>query len=114
VWDAVTGEKLFELAGHTASVSALAYSSDGRQIATSSNDGTIRLWDADTGEPQITLQGIVALFLAFSPDDTRLAAQGADGILRLYATAVGGADGNCHFPPDALVESGGVPAVSAR
>jgi WD40 repeat protein len=57
VWDVVTGEKLFELAGHTASVAALAYSSDGRQIATSSIDGTIRLWDADTGEPQITLQG---------------------------------------------------------
>jgi serine/threonine protein kinase/WD40 repeat protein/DNA-binding SARP family transcriptional activator len=85
VWDAVTGEKLFELAGHTASVAALAYSSGGRQIATGSNDGTIRLWDANTGEPQITLQGH-ANVLAFSPDDTRLAAQGADGILRLYAT----------------------------
>jgi WD40 repeat protein len=85
VWDAATGERLFELGGHTASVLALAYSSDGRQIATGSIDGTIRLWDADTGEPQIILQGIVANFLAFSPDDTRLAAQGADGILRFYA-----------------------------
>jgi WD40 repeat protein/DNA-binding SARP family transcriptional activator len=84
VWDVATGEKLFELAGHTASVAALAYSSDGRQIATGSIDGTIRLWDADTGEPIITLQGR-ANFLAFSPDDTRLAAQGSDGILRLYA-----------------------------
>jgi WD40 repeat protein/DNA-binding SARP family transcriptional activator len=84
VWDADTGEKLFELAGHTASVVALAYSSDGRQIATGSNDGTIRLWDADTGEPQITLQGL-AFVLAFSPDDSHLAAQGADGILRFYA-----------------------------
>jgi WD40 repeat protein len=84
VWDAVTGEKLFELAGHTASVLALTYSSDGRQIATSSNDGTIRLWDADTGQPQIILQDH-AQFLAFSPDDTRLAAQGSDGTLRFYA-----------------------------
>jgi WD40 repeat protein len=84
VWDVATGEKLFELAGHTASVLALAYSSDGRQIATSSTDTTIRLWDADTGEPQITLQGSIA-YLAFSPDDTRLAAQGGDGILRFYA-----------------------------
>jgi WD40 repeat protein len=84
VWDVVTGEKLFELAGHTAAVAAVVYSADGRQIATSSVDGTIRLWDADTGAPQITLQD-QAFFLAFSPDDTRLAAQGADGILRLYA-----------------------------
>jgi WD40 repeat protein len=85
VWDVATGEKLFELAGHTASVAALAYSSDGRQIATGSIDGTVRLWDADNGEPQIILQGIVANFLAFSPDDTRLAAQGVDGTLRFYA-----------------------------
>jgi len=84
VWDAVSGERLFELVGHTASVLAIAYSHDGRQIATSSLDGTIRLWDADTGVPQITLQGI-ANYLAFSPDDTRLAAQGSDGILRFYA-----------------------------
>jgi WD40 repeat protein/serine/threonine protein kinase/two-component SAPR family response regulator/energy-coupling factor transporter ATP-binding protein EcfA2 len=84
VWDVATGEKLFELAGHTASVGALAYSSDGRQIATGSVDGTIRLWNADTGEPTITLQGL-GFFLAFNADDTRLAAQGADGILRLYA-----------------------------
>lgn len=84
VWDVATGEKLFELAGHTASVMALAYSHDGRQIATSSLDDTIRLWDADTGEPRMSLQGI-ANYLAFSPDDTRLAAQGSDGILRFYA-----------------------------
>jgi WD40 repeat protein len=85
VWDAVTGEKLFELAGHTASVGSLAYSSDGRQIATASVDGTNRLWDADTGEPRLTLQSIRSSYVAFSPDDTRLAAQGADGTLRFYA-----------------------------
>jgi WD40 repeat protein len=85
VWDVATGERLFELAGHTASVGALAYSSDGRQIATASIDGAIRLWDADTGEPKLTLQSIGPSYVAFSPDDTRLAAQGADGTLRLYA-----------------------------
>jgi WD40 repeat protein len=84
VWDPVTGERVFELVGHTATVAAVVYSSDGRQIATSSVDGTIRLWDADTGEPKLTLYAIGPQYLAFSPDDTRLAAQGLGGI-RLYA-----------------------------
>ncbi|MDT8307267.1 MAG: WD40 repeat domain-containing protein [Anaerolineae bacterium] len=89
VWDATSGELLLELTGHTASVTNIAYSHDGRQIATASNDGTIRLWDAESGTPRMVLQDQgVAIHLAFSPDDTGLAAQFDDHTLRVYALSL--------------------------
>jgi len=90
VWNAATGEKLFDLAGHTGSVNAIAYSPDGTRIATTSVDGTARLWDAATGVEQLTLTGHTGQVtgLAFSPDGARLATGGSDGTVgavRVYA-----------------------------
>src|SRR5690606_19398209 len=68
----------------------IAFSPDGQQIATSSVDGTARLWDASTGTAQLILKshtGQVA-FLAYSPDGTRLATQDTDGVVRLWAVRV--------------------------
>jgi WD40 repeat protein/serine/threonine protein kinase len=91
VWDVATGEKLFDIAGHFASIAVITYSPDGRQMATTSVDGTIRLWDAATGAAQLTLNAYLegaVLHLAYSPDGTRLATQGAGGLVRLYPTQV--------------------------
>lgn len=88
VWDATTGEKLFDLVGHFASVGDIAYSPDGRHIVTSANDATVRLWDAATGVAQMTLSGYrdVVNYVGFSPDGTRLVTQiGDTGELRVYA-----------------------------
>jgi WD40 repeat protein len=89
VWDVATGEKLFAISGHSASIGTITYSPDGSQIATTSVDGTIRLWDAATGAAQLTLKayfGQAALYAAYSRDGERLATQGAGGIVRLYPT----------------------------
>jgi WD40 repeat protein len=87
VWDVATGQKLFDMYGHTGSVRHIAYSPDGTRIATASTDGTTRLWDAATGAEQFSLAGQTSVVtgLAFSPDGTRLATTSRDGITRVYA-----------------------------
>ena len=70
LWDAATGQELKTLSGHTDSVSALAYSPDGKVIASGSGDNTVRLWDAATGQELKTLSGHTdsVSALAYSPD----------------------------------------------
>lgn len=45
VWDAETSIEMQTLIGHTASVNSVTFSSDGKTIVSSSDDGTIRVWD---------------------------------------------------------------------
>jgi WD40 repeat protein/tRNA A-37 threonylcarbamoyl transferase component Bud32 len=94
VWDATNGRALLTLRGHAGSVTGVAYSPDGRRIASVSGngtsraiwaagffsgsgrgasalgDGTIRVWDAATGQEALTLRGQAGLGLnvAYSPD----------------------------------------------
>jgi WD40 repeat protein len=77
------------LAGHSGSVMAVAFSPDGKRIASGSDDGTIKLWDAATGEPQKTLAGHSAWVtaVAFSPDGKRIASGSNDGTIKLWDVA---------------------------
>nr|VFJ58265.1 MAG: WD40 repeat [Candidatus Kentron sp. FW] len=72
------------LRGHTNNVYRMALSPDGHILASPSLDGTIRLWEVETGQLLQTLehQGI-PICVAWSPDGTRLASGGGPGDKRV-------------------------------
>jgi WD40 repeat protein/serine/threonine protein kinase len=88
VWDLTTGQKVLALHGHTSQVFSLAFSPDGRRLA-SADAGAVIIWDAGTGQALRTLRGPTWVGravvhecrgLAFSPDGRRLAAASEEGI----------------------------------
>jgi WD40 repeat protein len=76
----------FSLSGHSADITNLAFSLDGHWLASSSADGTARLWDMGTREEVAVLSGHEGAVndLAFSPDGQLLATVGDDATLRLW------------------------------
>jgi WD40 repeat protein len=73
----------------------LAYSPDGRRIATTHEDGTVRQWDSATGKPvgatPLKGQAGKVAAVAYTPDGHTLASAGIDGIMQLWNADTGAA-----------------------
>jgi dipeptidyl aminopeptidase/acylaminoacyl peptidase len=97
VWETATGKEILNIQGHRGPVYGVAFSPDGKRLATSGGDSTIKLWDATTGKELLTLKGHTAIVytVAFSPDGKRLASCSGDffhpqpGQLKLWDAVTG-------------------------
>jgi WD40 repeat protein len=68
-----------------ANVYSVAFSPDGTRIVTGSDDGTARVWDAQSGKELLTLStGSSSYSVAFSPDGRRIATGSADATARVW------------------------------
>jgi WD40 repeat protein/transcriptional regulator with XRE-family HTH domain len=90
VWDLAKRTQLLSL-HHDAIVFGAAYSPDGKYVATSSQDGVAKIWDAETGNLLHELKGHTANIgmLAYSPDGTLLATASEDGTAKIWDAATG-------------------------
>jgi WD40 repeat protein len=102
LWDAETGREVRRLRGHTQHVLGVAFSPDGRYLASASGawrthdaferrPGEIKIWDVASGSETRTLAGHdgPVTDVAFSPDGRRLASSGGDRTLKIWDPSTG-------------------------
>src|SRR5438067_2150966 len=73
------------LKGHQAEVTSIAFSPDGKRLATASGDRTVKIWDLETGKEVNTLKGHgnYVNSACFSPDGKLIATGSEDKTVRI-------------------------------
>src|ERR1700761_8610860 len=97
-----TSPELALQSGHQGKVNSLAFSPDGRMIASAGSDSTIKLWDTSRGLLIRTLSGHLAAVraVAFSPDGKSLVSGSQDHTIRIWDLATGRALKSFEDPQD--------------
>lgn len=94
LWDVLSGENIFSLDQSMRAIQELYFSKDGKWLATSHQDGVIRLWRVDTAQQAYQVEGALPKGNPFSPDNLFLAtvytpAKNRDASLRILDLASG-------------------------
>ena len=80
------GGTVYTYQGHTSIVTGVAWSPDGKRIASASQDETVQVWDATTGGHVLRYRGhkSIVMAVAWSPNGKSIASASQDGTIKIW------------------------------